>query len=312
MKINSRIYVAGHLGLVGSAIIRALQQKGFENLITRTHSELELKDSAAVREFFVDTKPEYVFLAAAKVGGINANNKYPADFIHENLLLQTNVIHESWRHKVVKLIFLGSSCIYPKLCPQPIKEEYLLTGELESTNEAYAIAKIAGIKTCQSYNKQFGTNYLSVMPTNLYGINDNFHPENSHVLPSLIRKFHKAKLSNADSVTIWGDGTPRREFLHTDDLAAAVLFLMENYNDSEIVNVGCGQDQTIMELAETIQEVVGFKGYLNFDSSYPNGTPQKILDISKIKLLGWKPNIPLKEGLKQVYQWYGEHNKSAP
>ena len=309
---NSRIYVAGHLGLVGSAILRALQQKGFENLITRTHSELDLKDSTAVREFFVDTKPEYVFLAAAKVGGINANNKYPADFIHENLLLQTNVIHESWRHKVVKLIFLGSSCIYPKLCPQPIKEEYLLTGELESTNEAYAIAKIAGIKTCQSYNKQFGTNYLSVMPTNLYGINDNFHPENSHVLPSLIRKFHKAKLSNADSVTIWGDGTPRREFLHTDDLAAAVLFLMENYNDSEIVNVGCGQDQTIMELAETIQEVVGFKGYLNFDSSYPNGTPQKILDISKIKLLGWKPNIPLKEGLKQVYQWYGEHNKSAP
>ena len=312
MRINSRIYVAGHLGLVGSAILRALQQKGFENLITRTHSELELKDSAAVREFFVDTKPEYVFLAAAKVGGIHANNTYPAEFIHENLLLQANVIHESWRHKVVKLIFLGSSCIYPKLCPQPIKEEYLLTGELESTNEAYAIAKIAGIKTCQSYNKQFGTNYLSVMPTNLYGINDNFHPENSHVLPSLIRKFHKAKLSNADSVTIWGDGTPRREFLHTDDLAAAVLFLMENYNDSEIVNVGCGQDQTIMELAETIQEVVGFKGYLNFDSSYPNGTPQKILDISKIKLLGWKPNIPLKEGLKQVYQWYGEHNKSAP
>ena len=312
MKINSRIYVAGHLGLVGSAILRALQQKGFENLITRTHSELELKDSTAVREFFADTKPEYVFLAAAKVGGIHANNTYPAEFIHENLLLQANVIHESWRHEVVKLIFLGSSCIYPKLCPQPIKEEYLLTGELESTNEAYAIAKIAGIKTCQSYNKQYGTNYLSVMPTNLYGINDNFHPENSHVLPSLIRKFHKAKLSNADSVTIWGDGTARREFLHTDDLAAAVLFLMENYNDSEIVNVGCGQDQTIMELAETIQEVVGFKGYLNFDSSYPNGTPQKILDISKIKLLGWKPNIPLKEGLKQVYQWYGEHNKSAP
>ena len=312
MIINSRIYVAGHLGLVGSAILRALQQKGFENLITRTHSELELKDSTAVREFFADTKPEYVFLAAAKVGGIHANNTYPAEFIHENLLLQANVIHESWRHKVVKLIFLGSSCIYPKLCPQPIKEEYLLTGELESTNEAYAIAKIAGIKTCQSYNKQYGTNYLSVMPTNLYGINDNFHPEDSHVVPSLIRKFHKAKMLNADSVNIWGDGTPRREFLHTDDLAAAVLFLMENYNDSEIVNVGCGQDQTIMELAETIQEVVGFKGYMNFDSSYPNGTPQKILDISKIKLLGWEPNIPLKEGLKQVYQWYGEHNKSAP
>ena len=312
MIINSRIYVAGHLGLVGSAILRALQQKGFENLITRTHSELELKDSTAVREFFADTKPEYVFLAAAKVGGIHANNTYPAEFIHENLLLQANVIHESWRHEVVKLIFLGSSCIYPKLCPQPIKEEYLLTGKLESTNDAYAIAKIAGIKTCQSYNKQYGTNYLSVMPTNLYGINDNFHPENSHVVPSLIRKFHKAKIMNSESVNIWGDGTPRREFLHTDDLAAAVLFLMENYNDSEIVNVGCGQDQTIMELAETIQEVVGFKGYLNFDSSYPNGTPQKILDISKIKLLGWKPNIPLKEGLKQVYQWYGEHNKSAP
>ena len=309
---NSRIYVAGHLGLVGSAILRALQQKGFENLITRTHSELELKDSTAVREFFADTKPEYVFLAAAKVGGIHANNTYPAEFIHENLLLQANVIHESWRHEVVKLIFLGSSCIYPKQCPQPIKEEYLLTGKLESTNDAYAIAKIAGIKTCQSYNKQYGTNYLSVMPTNLYGINDNFHPENSHVVPSLIRKFHKAKIMNSESVNIWGDGTPRREFLHTDDLAAAVLFLMENYNDSEIVNVGCGQDQTIMELAETIQEVVGFKGYLNFDSSYPNGTPQKILDISKIKLLGWEPNIPLKEGLKQVYQWYGEHNKSAP
>ena len=312
MKINSRIYVAGHLGLVGSAILRALQQKGFENLITRTHSELELKDSTAVREFFADTKPEYVFLAAAKVGGIHANNTYPAEFIHENLLLQANVIHESWRHEVVKLIFLGSSCIYPKQCPQPIKEEYLLTGKLESTNDAYAIAKIAGIKTCQSYNKQYGTNYLSVMPTNLYGINDNFHPENSHVVPSLIRKFHKAKIMNSESVNIWGDGTPRREFLHTDDLAAAVLFLMENYNDSEIVNVGCGQDQTIMELAETIQEVVGFKGYLNFDSSYPNGTPQKILDISKIKLLGWKPSIPLKEGLKQVYRWYEEHNKSAP
>jgi len=295
--------------LVGSAILRALQQKGFENLITRTHSELELKDSEAVREFFVDTKPEYVFLAAAKVGGIHANNTYPADFIHENLLLQTNVIHESWRHEVVKLIYLGSSCIYPKLCPQPIKEEYLLTGELESTNDAYAIAKIAGIKTCQSYNKQYGTNYLSVMPTNLYGINDNFHPENSHVLPSLIRKFHKAKVSNAESVNIWGNGTTRREFLHTDDLAAAVLFLMENYNDSEIVNVGFGQDQTIMELAETIQEVVGFSGYIDFDSSYPNGTPQKILDISKIKLLGWKPSIPLKEGLRQVYQWYGEQNK---
>ena len=304
MEINSRIYVAGHRGLVGSAIIRALKQKGFENLITRTHSELELMDSAAVRKFFKETKPEYVFLAAAKVGGIHANSTYPADFIRENLLVQTNVIHEAWRHGVEKLMFLGSSCIYPKLCPQPTKEEYLLTGELESTNDAYALAKIAGIKTCQSYNKQYGTNYFSVMPTNLYGINDNFHPENSHVLPALIRKFHEAKLSNAESVNIWGNGTARREFLHTDDLAEALLFLMENYDDSAIVNVGCGEDQTIRELAETIQKVVGFSGRLEFDTSFPNGTPQKILDISKINSLGWKPRIPLKEGLKQVYKWY--------
>ena len=257
MKINSRIYVAGHRGLVGSAIIRALEQNGFENLITRTHAELELLDAVAVQEFFAETKPEFVFLAAAKVGGIYANSTYPADFMRENLLLQTNVIHEAWRHGVEKLMFLGSSCIYPKLCPQPIKEEYLLTGELESTNDAYALAKIAGIKTCQSYNKQYGTKFFSVMPTNLYGINDNFHPENSHVLPALIRKFYQAKLANAESVSIWGNGTARREFLHTDDLAEAVLFLMENYHDSEIVNVGCGVDQTIRELAETIRKVVG-------------------------------------------------------
>ena len=304
MKINSRIYVAGHRGLVGSAIIRALEQNGFENLITRTHAELELLDAVAVQEFFAETKPEFVFLAAAKVGGIYANSTYPADFMRENLLLQTNVIHEAWRHGVEKLMFLGSSCIYPKLCPQPIKEEYLLTGGLESTNDAYALAKIAGIKTCQSYNQQYGTKFFSVMPTNLYGINDNFHPENSHVLPALIRKFHEAKLSNAETVSIWGNGTARREFLHTDDLAEAVLFLMENYDDSEIINVGCGEDQTIRELAETIQKVVGFSGSLDFDTSYPNGTPQKILDISKINSLGWKPRIPLKEGLKQVYRWY--------
>ena len=304
MKIDSRIYVAGHRGLVGSAIIRALEQNGFENLITRTHAELELLDAVAVQEFFAETKPEFVFLAAAKVGGIYANSTYPADFMRENLLLQTNVIHEAWRHGVEKLMFLGSSCIYPKLCPQPIKEEYLLTGELESTNDAYALAKIAGIKTCQSYNQQYGTKFFSVMPTNLYGINDNFHPENSHVLPALIRKFHEAKLSNAETVSIWGNGTARREFLHTDDLAEAVLFLMENYDDSEIINVGCGEDQTIRELAETIQKVVGFSGRLDFDTSYPNGTPQKILDISKINSLGWKPRIPLKEGLKQVYRWY--------
>ena len=311
MKSNSRIYVAGHRGLVGSAIIRSLKQRGFENLITRTHAELELMDAVAVKDFFEQAKPEYVFLAAAKVGGIHANSTYPADFMRENLIVQTNVIHESWRQGVVKLLFLGSSCIYPKLCPQPIKEEYLLSGELEKTNDAYALAKIAGIKTCQSYNQQHGTHFISAMPTNLYGVNDNFHPENSHVLPALIRRFHEAKLANVESISIWGTGTSRREFLHSDDLADAVLFLMENYDDSEIVNVGCGKDQTIKELAETIQEVVGYTGHLKFDSTRPDGTPQKILDISKINSLGWKPTISLREGLKQVYQWYSEQYHSS-
>ena len=311
MKSNSRIYVAGHRGLVGSAIIRSLKQRGFENLITRTHAELELMDAVAVKDFFEQTKPEYVFLAAAKVGGIHANSTYPADFMRENLIVQTNVIHESWRQGVVKLLFLGSSCIYPKLCPQPIKEEYLLSGELEKTNDAYALAKIAGIKTCQSYNQQHGTHFISAMPTNLYGVNDNFHPENSHVLPALIRRFHEAKLANVESISIWGTGTSRREFLHSSDLADAVLFLMENYDDSEIVNVGCGKDQTIKELAETIQEVVGYTGHLKFDSTRPDGTPQKILDISKINSLGWKPTISLREGLKQVYQWYTEQYHSS-
>ena len=304
MKINSRIYVAGHHGLVGSAIFRLLKKRGFENLITRTHSELELMDAVAVQNFFEETKPEFVFLAAAKVGGIHANSTYPADFMRENLVVQTNVIHESWRNGVEKLMFLGSSCIYPKLSPQPIREESLLMGELEPTNEAYALAKIAGIKTCQSYNQQYGTNFISAMPTNLYGINDNFHPENSHVLAALIRRFHEAKLVNAESISIWGTGNPRREFLHSDDLADAVLFLMENYNDSEIVNVGCGEDQTIRALAETICEVVGYSGSLAFDSTRPDGTPQKVLDISKIRALGWTPKIPLKKGLEQVYQWY--------
>ena len=306
MKINSRIYVAGHRGLVGSAIYRLLKKRGFENLITRTHSELELMDAVAVQNFFEETKPEFVFLAAAKVGGIHANSTYPADFIRENLVVQTNVIHESWRNDVEKLMFLGSSCIYPKLCPQPISEESLLTGELEPTNEAYALAKIAGIKTCQSYNQQYGTTFISAMPTNLYGINDNFHPENSHVLPALIQRFHEAKLADSESISIWGTGNPRREFLHSDDLADAVLFLMENYNDSEIVNIGCGEDQTIRVLAETIREVVGYSGSLEFDSSRPDGTPQKMLDISKIRVLGWTPEIPLKNGLEQVYQWYIE------
>ena len=311
MKINSRIYVAGHRGLVGSAIYRLLKERGFENLIIRTHSELELMDAVAVQNFFEETKPEFVFLAAAKVGGIHANSTYPADFMRENLLVQTNVIHESWRNDVEKLMFLGSSCIYPKLCPQPISEKSLLTGELEPTNEAYALAKIAGIKTCQSYNQQYGTNFISAMPTNLYGINDNFHPENSHVLPALIRRFHEAKLADSESVSIWGTGNPRREFLHSDDLADAVLFLMENYNDSEIVNVGCGEDQTIKVLAETIREVVGYSGSLEFDSSRPDGTPQKMLDISKIRVLGWTPEIPLKNGLEQVYQWYIEQKFSS-
>ncbi len=311
MKINSRIYVAGHRGLVGSAICRLLKNRGFENLITRTHSELELMDAVAVQNFFEETKPEFVFLAAAKVGGIHANSTYPADFMRENLVVQTNVIHESWRNGVEKLMFLGSSCIYPKLCPQPISEEYLLTGELEPTNDAYALAKIAGIKTCQSYNQQYGTNFISVMPTNLYGINDNFHPENSHVLPALIRRFHEAKITDSESISIWGTGNPRREFLHSDDLADGVLFLMENYNDSEIVNVGCGEGQTIKVLAETISEVVGYSGSLAFDSSRPDGTPQKILDISKIRVLGWKPEIPLKKGLEQVYQWYTKQEFSA-
>ncbi len=304
MKINSRIYVAGHLGLVGSAICRALKKSGYQNLITRSHSELELLEASEVRKFFLETRPEFVFLAAAKVGGIHANSSYPADFIRENIIVQTNVIHEAWRHGVKKLVFLGSSCIYPKLCLQPIKEEYLLSGELEPTNDAYAIAKIAGIKTCQSYNHQYGTNFISVMPTNLYGQNDNFHPEDSHVLPALIRKFYEAKLTSEDTVNIWGSGNPRREFLHSDDLADAILFLMDNYDNSEIVNVGCGKDQTILELAETIKEVSGFSGRLVFENSRPDGTPQKVLDTSKINALGWKPKIPLKTGLEQVYQWY--------
>ena len=304
MKINSRIYVAGHRGLAGSAIYRALKKAGYQNIITRTHSELELLEASEVRAFFSETKPEFVFLAAAKVGGIHANSSYPADFIRENIVVQTNVIHEAWKHDVNKLVFLGSSCIYPKLCPQPMKEEYLLTGELEQTNDAYALAKIAGIKTCQSYNHQYGTNFISVMPTNLYGPNDNFHPEDSHVLPALIRKFYEAKIASEDDVKIWGSGNPRREFIHSDDLADAILFLMDNYDDPEIINGGCGIDQTIRELAETIKKVSGFTGSLVFDSSRPDGTPQKVLDTSRINALGWEPKVPLKEGLKKVYQWY--------
>jgi len=304
MKLDSTIYVAGHRGLVGSAIVRYLKHKGFKNIITRTHSELELLDTASVQNFFFETKPEYVFLAAAKVGGIHANKTYSADFIRENLIIQTNVIHEAWRNGVKKLMFLGSSCIYPKYCPQPIKEEYLLSGKLESTNDSYAIAKIAGIKTCQSYNEQFGTRFISVMPSNLYGINDNFHPENSHVLPALLRKFHEAKIANSKSVSIWGNGESRREFLYSDDLAEGALFLMENYDDNEIINIGFGNDITILELSDTIRKVVDYSGNLEFDESRPNGTPQKLLDISKINSLGWSPKISLEDGIDMVYQWF--------
>ena len=308
MKSSSKIYVAGHNGLVGSAIVRELTRSGYTNLTLRTSSELDLRDGAAVSQFFKKEKPEYVFLAAAKVGGIHANSTYPAEFIFENLSIQNNIIHNSYLNEVKKLLFLGSSCIYPKLCPQPIKEEYLLTGSLEPTNDAYAIAKIAGIKMCQSYNQQYGTKYSSIMPTNLYGINDNFHPENSHVIPALLRRVHEAKVTAQKSVTIWGSGTPKREFLFVDDLADACIFLMQNYSSSEIINVGCGQDTTIRELAETIKEVVGCNAELLFDKTKPDGTPRKVLDVTRLTALGWKPKTSLKAGLETVYQWFLENN----
>jgi len=306
MHPDSRIYVAGHRGLAGSAILRALEARGFKNLIVRTHAELDLTDAVATQAFFVQERPEFVFLAAAKVGGIHANSSFPVDFLRENLLIQTNVFHEAWRSGVQKLLFLGSTCIYPKFAPQPIPESALLTGELESTNEAYAIAKIAGIKACEAYRRQYGTNFIAVMPTNLYGPNDNFHPEHSHVLPALIRRFHEAKRDGSSEVALWGSGTPKREFLHCDDLADACLFLMEVYNDSEIVNVGWGQDCTIQELAELIAEIVGYQGELSWDSSKPDGTPQKLLDTSKLTRLGWQPSLPLREGLVRTYRWYAD------
>ena len=304
MDTNSKIYVAGHRGLVGSAIVRALQNKGFTNITTRTHADLDLTNQAAVKSFFEKEKPEFVFLAAAKVGGIHANNAYPADFIYINLQIQNNVIHNSYLSGVKKLCFLGSSCIYPKFAPQPMKEEYLLDGKLEPTNEPYAIAKIAGIKMCQSYNRQYGTNFISVMPTNLYGPNDNFDPENSHVLAALVRKFVEAKRSNAPSVTVWGSGKPRREFLHVDDMADACLFLMENYNDGEIVNIGTGEDFSIKELAELIAKEVDYNGEIEFDRSKPDGMPRKLLDVSKINTLGWEAKIDVSEGVKAVIDWY--------
>lgn len=304
MDKNAKIYVAGHRGLVGSAILRKLQADGYTNLVYKTSQELDLRDRNQVDQFFAEEKPEYVFLAAAKVGGIVANNEFPADFIRDNLMIQTNVIDAAYRNGVKKLLFLGSTCIYPKFAPQPLKEEYLLTGELEPTNEPYAIAKIAGIKMCQSYNRQYGTKYISVMPTNLYGPNDNFDLHTSHVLPALIRKFHEAKETNAPYVEVWGTGTPRREFLYSDDLADACVFLMNNYEGNEIVNVGVGEDISIKELAEKIKSIVGYQGEIKFDTTKPDGTPRKLVDVSKINSLGWKASISLDEGLQKAYQWF--------
>lgn len=302
MELNSKIYIAGHKGLVGSAILRALQSKGYRNLVLRTSAELDLRNREEVLHLFEQEEIDYVFLAAAKVGGIVANNDYPADFIRDNLFIQCNVIDSAYQFNVKKLLFLGSTCIYPKFAPQPLKEDYLLTGELEPTNEPYAIAKIAGIKMCQSYNRQYESKFISVMPTNMYGPHDNFDLKTSHVLPALIRKFHEAKENNAASVEIWGSGTPRREFLHSDDLAEACLFLMKHYDDSEIINVGVGHDISIKELAELIQSVVGYTGEIVFNHSIPDGTPRKLVDVTKIHNLGWKAQISLEEGLRSVYE----------
>ncbi|MDD2235292.1 MAG: GDP-L-fucose synthase [Desulfitobacteriaceae bacterium] len=309
MKKDAAIYVAGHKGLVGSAILRKLKSEGYSNLITRSFQELDLRDRTAVDEFFKKEQPEFIFLAAAKVGGILANNTYPVDFLRDNLRIQTNIIDAAHKYGVKKLLFLGSSCIYPKLAPQPIKEEYLLTGELEPTNEPYAIAKIAGIKLCQAYNRQYQANFISVMPTNLYGPGDNFDLETSHVMPALIRKFHEAKINSADQVVVWGSGKPFREFLHVDDLADACLFLMNNYNSSEIINIGTGKDLSIAELAHMIKDIVGYSGDIVFDTSKPDGTPRKLLDVSKLFDMGWKPRITLEEGIRTAYNWYQEHQK---
>lgn len=306
MRMNKfdKIYIAGHRGMVGSAISRNLQKQGYENIITRTSMELDLRTQEAVNEFFEVERPDYVFLAAAKVGGIHANNTYRGEFLYENLMIQNNVIHSAHATKVKKLLFLGSSCIYPKLAPQPLKEEYLLSGPLEYTNEPYAIAKIAGIKLCDAYRHQYGCNFISVMPTNLYGPNDNYDLQNAHVLPTFIRKFHEAKLTGAKEVIIWGTGTPRREFLHADDLADACVYLMQHYNEAGLVNIGTGIDLTITELALMVKEVVGFEGELTYDASKPDGTPRKLLDVSRLTSLGWRYKINLREGLEMVYKDY--------
>ncbi|MCK5459988.1 GDP-L-fucose synthase [Candidatus Parcubacteria bacterium] len=311
MDKNSKIYIAGHQGLVGSAIIRNLQNQGYVNLVVKTRQELDLLDDIAVIKFFKKEKPKYIFLAAAKVGGIMANNSYPAEFIYQNLKIQNSIIHNAYLHKTKKLLFLGSSCIYPKFSKQPIKEKYLMSGELEPTNRAYAIAKIAGIEMCRSYNKQYKTNFISAMPTNLYGPNDNFDLENSHVLPALIKKFHEAKIKNKKEITLWGTGKPKREFLYVDDLADACVFLMQNYNDSDIINIGTGEDLSIKKLAENIKKIIGFKGNIKWDYSKPDGTPKKLLDVSKLHKLGLRHKIKLKQGIKITYEQYKNNDNKA-
>ena len=301
MQLSDKIYVAGHTGLVGSALVRLLKKQGFTNIITRVSTALDLRKQALVNDFFVQEKPQYVFLAAAKVGGIWANKTYPAEFIYDNLLIESNIINASYRNRVSKLLFLGSSCIYPKNAPQPISEEDLLSGSLEPTNDAYAIAKIAGIKLCQAYNGQYGCRFISVMPTNLYGPGDNYHLQNAHVLPALIRKFHEAKLKGEENVTVWGSGKPRREFLHVDDLAAACFFLMQRYEDPAIINIGSGKDNTIAEMALLIKAITGFNGELVFDDSKPDGTPRKLLNVDKLTALGWQATIGLEEGIRDTY-----------
>jgi GDP-L-fucose synthase len=308
MLTTDKIYVAGHRGMVGSAIVRRLQKDGFTRLLTSTSSELDLRNQAATRAFFENQRPDHVFLAAAKVGGILANNTYRAEFLYDNLMIQSNVIDSAWQTGVRKLMFLGSSCIYPKLAPQPLKEDYLLTGPLEDTNEPYAIAKIAGIKLCDAYRAQYGANYISVMPTNLYGPNDNYDLNTSHVLPALIRKFHDAKKAKTPSVVLWGTGKPRREFLHADDLADACLFLMQNYNEPGLVNVGVGEDLEIGELALLIKKIVGYEGHIEHDLTKPDGTPRKLMDVSRLHSLGWKATIPLEDGLRRVYEEFQKKN----
>ncbi|MGD1942867.1 MAG: GDP-L-fucose synthase family protein [Leptolyngbyaceae cyanobacterium] len=307
MDSQAKVFVAGHNGLVGGAIIQALKQQGYSNLVVRSSRELDLREQQAVENFFAAEKPDYVFLAAAKVGGIQANYIYRGEFLYDNLMIESNIIHSAYRHQVEKLLFLGSSCIYPKLCPQPMREDYLLTDALEPTNEPYAIAKIAGLKLCENYCRQYGVNFISAMPTNLYGVNDNFDLNNSHVLPALMRKFHEAKVNQASTVTVWGTGEPLREFLYVDDLADALIYLMKTYNDVDFVNVGTGQEVSIKELALTIQAVVGFEGDLVFDTTKPNGTPRKLLDVSRLNSLGWQAQTDLKTGIEKTYAWYLEN-----